>query len=393
MSLSETFLKTDKQKHWTRLAGELADQFAERAGLNDQKANFPFENFDALKQAGFLSLTIPKVYGGEEISLYEFMLIQETLAQGDASTALSLGWHLGVLMDLTVRRDWPEPVFQEICLDIVNKQRLINRVHAELSTGNPSRGATPATAADKQDGKWVLNGRKSYASMAPALDYLIVSATMQDTGEVGGFLVPGTANGVRVESNWDTLGMRGTRSDDIVLNKVVVPEAAFVEVIPPKKPSPLAWLLHIPACYLGIAIAARKEAVRFAGRYKPSSLPGPIKDVPEVKRKIGVMECKLLAARHFLYSVAEKWDQKPEKRESMEAELAAVKTVATNTAIEVVQEAMRIVGGQSYFSSHPLQRYFRDVQAGLHNPPSDDHTYSLLADQALENLSDRGGTK
>lgn len=277
---------------------------------------------------------------------------------------------------------------KELCLDIVNKQRLINRVHAELSTGNPSRGAKPATTADKHDGKWVLNGRKSYASMTPALDYLIVSATLQDTGDVGGVLVSGTANGVRVESNWDTLGMRGTRSDDIVLDQVVVPDAAFVEVIPPKKPSSLAWLLHVPACYLGIAMAARNEAVRFADKYKPNSLPGPIKDVPEVRRKVGVMECKLLAARHFLYSVADKWDQEPEKRESMEAELAAVKTAATGTAIEVVQEAIRIVGGQSYFSSYPLQRYFRDVQAGIHNPPSDDNTYSLLADQAFERLSD-----
>ncbi|MCZ8516966.1 acyl-CoA/acyl-ACP dehydrogenase [Paenibacillus filicis] len=382
----EIFLKNDRHRHFVKVAGNLVNQFAERADLVDQNGSFPFENFEALKQAGFLSLTIPKENGGEEISLYEFVMIQEQLAQGDASTALSLGWHLGVLLDLSVRRDWPEPIFKELCVKVVKEQRLINRVHAELATGNPSRGAKPETMAFKQNDKWLLNGRKSYASMAPALDYLIVSATIADTGEVGGFLIPATSKGVRVESNWDTLGMRGTRSDDIVLDNVVVGDEAFVEFIPPRKPSPLAWLLHIPACYLGIAIAARNEAVRFANEYKPNSLQGPIKDEPEVRRKVGTIELKLLSARHFLYSVAERWDQEPEKRDMMEPELAAVKTVATNTAIEVVREAMRIVGGQSFFSSNPLQRYFRDVQAGIHNPPSDDSTLSLLANRAFENI-------
>jgi alkylation response protein AidB-like acyl-CoA dehydrogenase len=93
---------------------------------------------------------------------------------------------------------------------------------------------------------------------------------------------------------------------------------------------------------------------------------------------------KLLTARHFLYSVAEKWDKEPEKHAAMEGELTAVKTVATNTAIEVVNEAMCIVGGQSLFSSNPLQRYYREIQAGLYNPPSDNSTIAILANLAFD---------
>lgn len=68
----------------------------------------------------------------------------------------------------------------------------------------------------------------------------------------------------------------------------------------------------------------------------------------------------------------------------MHTDLAGVKYFATNTAIQVVDEAMRIVGGQGLYSSNPMQRYYRDVRAGLHNPPGDDITVSMFARQALE---------
>ena len=143
------------------------------------------------------------------------------------------------------------------------------------------------------------------------------------------------------------------------------------------------WLLHIPACYLGIATAARNFAVEFAKTYTPNSLPGPICDLPNVQRTIGEIELELAEARHFLYSVAEKWDQKPESRHLLAKELGAVKLSVTNHAISVVDKAMRVVGAKSLQRSNPLQRYYRDVRAGLHNPPMDDATIMLLAKTAL----------
>ncbi|WP_334314162.1 acyl-CoA dehydrogenase [Aneurinibacillus sp. Ricciae_BoGa-3] len=288
-----------------------------------------------------------------------------------------------------MRTDWEETAFKKLCLDIAIGKHLINRVHTEMETGDPSRGAAPKTKAIKKNNKWIINGRKSYASMAPALDYVIISALIEETGEVGGFLVPCRLEGVHIEENWDTLGMRGTRSDNLIFENVELDVAALVEFVPPTgKQLPLGWLLHIPACYMGIAIAARNEAVRFASVYKPNSLSGPIQEVPEVRRKVGSIDLQLLTARHFLYSVAERWDKEPEKRGKMEAELAAVKYVATNTAVQVVEEAMRIVGGRSLFSSNPMQRYYRDVQAGIYNPPNDDSTISLLANKAFESIND-----
>ncbi len=383
--LSSPFIKTDLLKALYKQTALLADRFSTRATEVDETGRLPFENFQELKDSQYISLTVPKEYGGKEISLYEFLLLQERLSQGDPTTALCIGWHLGVIYDLSVNRKWKGEKFEQLCCEVVQNHVLINRAATELATGSPTRGGKPQTTVVNKDGKWVLTGRKSFTSMALALEISLVTATIEETGEIGVFLVDHKLKGVSVEENWDMVGMRGTRSDDLVLYNVELPLEALVETETGNlEDLPRAWLLHVPACYLGIAIAARNYAVTFASEYKPNSLPGPIKDVPEVQRKIGEMELELLKARHVLYSIAQRWDDEPEKRPSMGAELAAAKHVAVNSSNVVVDLAMRIVGAKSLQRSNPLQRYYRDVRAGLHNPPMDDAVISLLARRALD---------
>ena len=72
----------------------LADDFATRADEHDRENTFPFENFEALKQANYTSLPIPEELGGLGGDLLDLCLCQERLAQGDASTALAVNMHL-----------------------------------------------------------------------------------------------------------------------------------------------------------------------------------------------------------------------------------------------------------------------------------------------------------
>ncbi|MFC0270790.1 acyl-CoA dehydrogenase family protein [Metabacillus herbersteinensis] len=382
--IDQPFVKTNKQHQLYNSAAELAEIFQTRAEYYDEHASFPFENFEMLKKKGYLSLTIPKEYGGDEISLYEFLLLQEKIAQGDAATALCLGWHLGILMNLRDTKKWSEETFERVCKEIFTDKKLLNSAATEPNSGSPARGGKPETTASLKDEKWVINGKKIFTSLAPALDYFIIPATISETGEIGDFLVPRYSDGISIQPTWNTLGMRATRSDDLILNSVEVDKAALVEIKPSlKKPPVQGWLLHIPACYMGVAIAARNDAITFAKTYQPTSLTHPISEVPEVRRKIAEIDLKLMTARTLMYHTAERWDQTREQRDNLGAELATVKTVVTNTAVEVVDLAMRIVGGQSLFKSNAMQRYYRDVRAGLHNPPSDDTTFKILSDRAL----------
>ncbi|ELK46687.1 acyl-CoA dehydrogenase family protein, partial [Halobacillus sp. BAB-2008] len=135
--------------------------------------------------------------------------------------------------------------------------------------------------------------------------------------------------------------------------------------------------------YLGIAVAARNDAIEFARNFQPNSLDTPISEVSHIQDKIGEMEWKLLQAHSFLYATARRWDEEPEEREHMQPELSAVKLAVTNAASEVVDLAMRIAGGRGLSKHFPFEKYYRDVRAGLHNPPMDDSTISMLAGKAI----------
>ncbi|PFG13307.1 acyl-CoA dehydrogenase family protein [Bacillus sp. es.036] len=382
--LYHSYLKNNRQKKLLKMANTLADSFSERADAIDKEGRFPFENFEELKNSGYVALTVPAKFGGKAIDLYEFVMLQERIATGDAATALSIGWHLGLMLEMRDEQTWTDDVFERLSRLVMKENALFNRAASEPATGSPTRGGMPETKATEKDGQWIVNGRKSFTSMAPGLQYALVSAQIGDTGQKGFFLIDMNLSGVKIEEKWDTISMRGTRSDDLVLNDVLLPKDALVEgPESPKSKLPKAWLLHIPACYLGVAIAARNEAIAFASTYSPNSLPGPIKEVPEVQRKIGEMELELMRAREMMYSVALRWVSEPEKRSEMGPELAAVKHVATNSAANVVDQAMRIVGARALFKDNPMQRHYRDVRAGLHNPPMDDAVISMLAGNAI----------
>jgi len=209
-----------------------------------------------------------------------------------------------------------------------------------------------------------------------------VTASIEN--DVAEFWIPKETAGLTLDETWNTVGMRGTASHDLVLHNVIVPQEALVYTMPKdKKASASPQLLHIPACYLGIALAARKEAITFAKSYQPSSLAHPIIQLPNIIQQLGQIELKLQSARHFLYSVAGRWDQQIKSQDDYIAELNAVKAHAIQTALSVVDKSMRIVGAHSLTLDHPLQRMYRDVRFGLHNPPMEDALLGLLGRLAI----------
>jgi len=361
----------------------LSQKFFLRAHQVDIEGGFPFADIEDLKNTGYTSLTVPAVYGGEEISLFELLRFQELIAEGNGATALSIGWHMGIMMNLHEKKSWDEPIYNYLC-EQVKKGALINSAQTEPKTGSPTRGGRPETKAEKIRQGWLINGRKTFTTMAPVLDYFIVNAVIAETNEIANFLIPRETNGVEIEETWDSISLRGTGSHDLILKDVLIPDENIVERANPTGRKANGWLLHIPACYLGIAKAAQRYAIQFAREYSPNSIAGTIIELPNVKQKIGEMELYILQAEYFLYGVAKQWDDATEDdREKMLPNLGAVKSTVTNAAISIVDLAMRIVGAKSLSIQNPLQRFYRDVRAGLHNPPMDDMTIQLLASKSI----------
>ncbi|MBF2178424.1 acyl-CoA/acyl-ACP dehydrogenase [Staphylococcus warneri] len=368
-------VQTELQRKWIDKFKAVEEQFKSYAENNDIESRFPYENVQWLIDEGYTLLTLPKAYGGEGGTIEDMVILQTHLARIDGATALSIGWHLSVVGQLYEQQLWEQDLLDEFAEE-VKKGALVNRAVSEAETGSPTRGGRPATNAVKVDDGYVLNGVKTFTSMSKTLTHFVVGAYVEELGQVGFFLVPRDFEGLEIADNWNMIGMRATESHDLVLNDVKIPEQYFVEH--QRKPSLNGWILHIPSVYLGIAQAARDYAVDFAKTYSPNSIDGTIAEIPTVQQNLGKMESLLLSARHFLWSTAHGY-QLYEKDTDIWNETSASKVLVLNQGLEVVDLAMRIVGAKSLEMERPLQRYYRDMRAGLHNPPMEDMAYTNIA--------------
>lgn len=379
------FIQTAVQQQWIDRLQAQRQFFTEHAATNDETRTFPLAQIEWLAEQGYGTLTLPKQYGGQGFGVYDMVLMQETLASFDGSTALAIGWQLGVVGDIYEQKIWSPSMLQFLAAEI-QQGALINRNASEAATGSPTRGGRPQTTAVLQGDTWILNGHKTFATTSPALRYFIVTAWVEAKQKVCHFLVPKETHGVTLQKTWNTVAMRSTASDDLHLQNVHIPEHFLVEELTVARGNRLnGWLLQIPACYLGIAQAARDYALHYAKTYAPNSIQGTISDLPNVQMHIGHIEQELMEMRHFLYSVARMYDDVTQ-RPHLTNELGAAKTKVVNGAIKVIDIAMRICGAHSLQMTCPLQRYYRDVRAGLHNPPMDDMTVMKLAQTALASI-------
>lgn len=390
MSHSDTTLRHAGDVALARYADELAQQLALTSADYDETGKFPHAHFDILRRKGAFNLTLPKELGGQGHSLYSLLLFQERLGSGCAATALTLGWHLMAFCYLSFDLKWQRQSFETLCHDVVQKGHLINILVTEREGGNLLRGGRPSTVAHQVEGGYLLRGQKAFCSGAPEIRQAVVYAWVEQEQKTAEFLVP-IDDRVRIIPNWNTLGMRATGSHDIEFKDVFVPAEALVNYIEPGKSSSFTtgsriFGLQIAAVYLGVAQAARRFVLDFAATYRASNAAGVILDLPHVQQKLGEIEYQIGVAKNLLYGLAERWEQYPAIRHRLDNEVGIVKTLVTNHAANVVDLAMKIVGGHSLSRDLPLERLLRDVRCGLFNPPQDDMVLARLAQEATSGI-------
>lgn len=378
--------QTERQARFIALGERLGQVAAEHADEHDRNNTFPHETFAALRDAGYLALTVPIEFGGQGASPLEVMLAQEQLAKGSGSVALGATMHLGSMGGLADSRAWPPELLERIFHDVVTDGALINGLASEPELGSPSRGGGFRTTADRVPGGWTVNGRKTWSTLSPGLTYGTVLLTLRDDGtdSRGSLLVPMASPGVRIEETWDNLSMRATGSHDVIFEDVFVPDEYRLPQSPGLPASQVSgWTLLGSAVYLGVAQAARDFAVQYAKDRVPAGLGKPIAELQTVQHRIAQIELLLLQSRSVLYGTAELWDKHPESRDQIGWQFAAAKYTVTNHAIEITDLALRVVGSIGLQRKLPLERYFRDVRAGLGNPPMDDVALTIIGKHAL----------
>lgn len=385
----ETSESAARTERLLALAGSLADDFATRAAEHDRAGSFPFENFEAMRRDKYLALTLPQSLGGLGATIKDFARCQERLARGDGATALAVNMHLFALGAMAERGTFENPQAAMLIQMAAAQGWIIGGGYTEPDIGG--NWGFPATTATRGAGVYVLNGRKSFTSMAPVINFFVINATVaSDAGPlIGTFMVPKGTPGVEMIETWDTLGMRSTASHDLVLKDVSVPEASLVISRPPGDFDPeatrlFAWFgLSIASVYTGIAAAARDFAVDFAKSRRPANLARPIAHLPGIQFLVAEMDIALAAARALTLRTADEWLAGQHHEAASLAAVVMPKYFATNSAIAVVNHAMQLVGGVSIFKRHPLERHYRDVRAGPFHPFGNDIAKEIIGKAGL----------
>jgi alkylation response protein AidB-like acyl-CoA dehydrogenase len=352
------------------LADRLGPVFAERAEDRDDTDAFAADNFAELKESGAFAAGIPAELGGGGASHREVAEFLRRLGFYCGSTALALSMHSHVVATTVWRwRNDKAPV-----------EALLRRAAAERLLFISSGGADwleSSGTAERVEGGYRIRARKPFASGSPCGDLLMTSAVVEDPAAgptVLHFPVSLKAEGVSMAETWRCLGMRGTGSNDILLEGVFVPENAVALRRPKGKWHRFYHILVLVALptiypvYLGIAEAARQIALAEATRRREDAA---------VQLAAGEMETELAAARLALGRMLDLAEREQPSAEASNEVLMA-RTLAARSAIHTVELAMELASGRGYYRRTGLERRFRDIQAARFHPlqQPQQHRYS-----------------
>lgn len=335
----------------------------------------------ALRASGYAALTVPTALGGLGASLSEFATAQEQLGAAGASLALVLAMNAHVLGSAFQAGSLPPHMLADLAAG-AGRGELLNAVASEKNLGSPSRGGLPETVLRAAPDGFILNGRKTWSTGARALDTALVTAA-NEQGEIVRVRVNMRSAGVSIETTWDgSLSLRGSGSQDIVLNGVPV---SAQDIAPAQKNNPAhaAWFwVALASTYLGVGSAALLELRRYARERVPTALGRPISTLPRVRESAGRISAQLAAARALLQEAAQRFEADPS--EAQLPLLAAAKALCTNAAVDATDSAARAVGGAALSPEQPFERLLRDARAGLTHPPTDAEAFERLGGALLD---------
>ena len=374
---------TQKQNELIGIARELGrDRFQHRAPQYDRAAEFPTENFEDLRDAGFLGLAIPERYGGLGADYQTYMLTSAEIGRWCGATALTFNMHSCTMMwsgqmadDLPMsdaERAEHERRRGKVYESVVHNGTIFAQPFSEPDSG-AAAGKTPfGTTAKKVEGGWLINGRKHFASLAGSANYygLLcteekagVEASARDTIYLG---VSGDADGFRVSGDWDVLGMRGTVSKNLEMVDVFVPDD--FQLLPRGKyyEAALNWphmFMTLCPAYMGISEAAFDFTRRYLrGEVEGGPPAGSARDSAVKQMAVAEMRIKLEQARALFYRAIGDARVSPSKSDRLRA--YAAQFTVMEFANDLCRLAIRTCGGRSIFKSMKLEQLYRDSRCG-----------------------------
>lgn len=380
------------------LPDALLERIRARAAGYDKDNAFFYEDLQELAGAGYLKLFVPAADGGKGLGLEAAAQCQRRLATAAPATALAVNMHLvwtGVARVLQARGD--------NSLEFVLQEAAQGEVFAfgNSEAGNDSVLFDSRTVAEPQpNGGYTFTGTKIFTSLSPAWTRLGIfgkdpSAREGDGELVHGFITRETA-GYSILDDWDTLGMRASQSNTTVLEGVHVPENQIFRKLPvgPNR-DPLIFAIFacfetlLAAVYTGVGERALEVGVETVKRRTSFKNAGrSYAQDPDIRWKVAEAAMAMDNLYPQLASVTADVDALADHGPQWFPKLVGLKVNATETARRVVDLAIRVSGGSSYFRGSELERLYRDVLAGMFHPSDDESAHNTIATAWLGPLED-----
>lgn len=358
----------------------------QHATVVDTEARWPVESLEALGAAGLLGLHVSADLGGRGAGMLALAAVTEQLGRECGSTALVYAMHCVASKVLTVTPTSDQ--VERFLRPIAAGEHITSLALAEPGTG--VHFYLPGMTFRREEDEFVVNGRKAFVTSGGHADSYVVSLV----GD-GAQIDPGTFSCLLLEAAttdgswgdpWDGFGMRGNSSRALHLQEARVPAANLLgaegdetwfvfEVIAPY------FIVAMAGTYLGIATGALEEALDHLRKRTYDHTGERVAASETVAHRAGELWARVERSRQLLYHAARLGDAgDPGARHA----LFACKAEVADTAVDVVNDAMTLVGGLGYARSGRLGRALRDARASHVMSPTTDLLKTWLGRSLLE---------
>ena len=353
---------TEQHELVRKLAREFAETELTKEVLDkvEEEEVFPEEILDKMAKAGFFGIKIPKQYGGQGGDARSYVIVMEEIARvsGVASIYVSSPNSLsGGPFLLSGNAEQKEKYLRPV----VTGEKKVCFALTEPGAGSDAGGMQ--TTAVKDGDYYVLNGRKTFITMAPLADWAVVYAKTDmsmGTKGISAFIVDMKQEGVSCGKPEKKMGVVGCATSDIILENVRVHKdnllgqegKGFINAMKTLD----TGRMGVAAQSIGVAQGCLDEAIEYAKERK--QFGRPIAKFQAIAFMIAEMATKLEAAKNLVYKTA--WLIDNGQDASMAASMA--KFYASEVCNEIAAKTVQIHGGYGFIKDYKIERMFRDCR-------------------------------